>query len=156
MEELQIAKAEAEVLNMLDKEEIQFAKLETRTQQLAMKRASATNRDFHTVLAEVELRVRVQLAGILAKTIDPVLAGLKNLVTDGGGVCQEELEIGVEARDVINIVWTTTAKGTLPNLIYNQKSRISPERILTSRTKFVQTTEYTPDDIKGKSNWLPR
>ncbi|KAL3580240.1 hypothetical protein D5086_018075 [Populus alba] len=146
MEELQIAKAEAEVLNML----------ETRTQQLAMKRASATNRDFHTVLAEVELRVRVQLAGILAKTIDPVLAGLKNLVIDGGGVCQEELEIGEEARDVINIVWTTIAKGTLPNLIYNQKSRISPERILTSRTKFVQTTEYTPDDIKGKSNWLPR
>ncbi|KAJ6984972.1 hypothetical protein NC653_023076 [Populus alba x Populus x berolinensis] len=47
-----------------------------------MKRASATNRDFHTVLAEVELRVRVQLAGILAKTIDPVLAGLKNLVID--------------------------------------------------------------------------
>nr|TKS01803.1 hypothetical protein D5086_0000169100 [Populus alba] len=63
-----------------------------------MKRASATNRDFHTVLAEVELRVRVQLAGILAKTIDPVLAGLKNLVIDGGGVCQEELEIGEEAR----------------------------------------------------------
>jgi len=45
------------------------------------------------------LQVRVQLAGIiLAKTIDPLLAGLKNLVIDGGGVCQEELEIGEEAR----------------------------------------------------------
>jgi hypothetical protein len=64
MEELQIAIAEAEVLNRasnwgyystfdgaydprghngkLDEEELQFAKLETRTQQLAMKRASAT------------------------------------------------------------------------------------------------------------------
>ncbi|KAL9371302.1 hypothetical protein Peur_036442 [Populus x canadensis] len=130
-----------------------------------MKRASATNRDFHTVLAEVELQVRVQLARILAKTIDPVLAGLKNLVLDGEGVCQEELEIGEEARhyghavlshDAINIVWTPIAKGSLPNLIYNQKSRISPERILTSRAKFVQTTKYTLDDIRGKSNWLPR
>jgi hypothetical protein len=62
----------------------------------------------------------------------------------------------VLSHEVINIVWTTIAKGALPNLIYNQKSRISPERIWTSRTKFVQTTEYTLDDIKGKSNWLPR
>ena len=45
-----------------------------------------------TVLAVVELQVRVPLAGILAKTTDPVLAGLKNLEFDREevcGICQE-------------------------------------------------------------------
>ncbi|KAJ6895919.1 Minor histocompatibility antigen H13 [Populus alba x Populus x berolinensis] len=102
-----------------------------------MKRASATNRDFHSVLAEVELQVRVQLAGILAKTIDPVLAGLKNLVIEGGGA-------GLFVYDIFWVFFTpvmvSVAKSFDAPIKYQKGEDTGPNR-------FVLVTELAANSI---------
>ncbi|XP_021653374.2 uncharacterized protein LOC110644756 [Hevea brasiliensis] len=123
MDELRIAIREAEILHRmsnwglfstfdgsydprtsngkLDVDELRRAKLEEQKRDLARSRARKENREFEVVLREVEFEVMVQLGKILAKTIDPVLKGLKKVEGEEGevcGVCQEEIEMGEEVR----------------------------------------------------------
>ncbi|OAY61318.1 probable E3 ubiquitin-protein ligase HIP1 [Manihot esculenta] len=123
MDELQIATEEAEVLHRmsnwgvystfdgsydprtiggkLDPDELRLAKLEGMKRELARLRARDGNREFDVVLREVEFEVMIQLGMILAKSIDPVLKGLKKVKIEEGevcGVCQEEMEMGDEGR----------------------------------------------------------
>ncbi|XP_021653372.2 uncharacterized protein LOC110644755 [Hevea brasiliensis] len=123
MDELQIAIREAQILQRmsnwglystfdgsydprtfygkLDVDELRRAKLEEKKRELARLRARKENREFELVLQEVEFEVMVQLGKILAKTIDPVLKGLKKVEVEEGevcGVCQEEMETGEEVR----------------------------------------------------------
>lgn len=124
MEVMQIAEGKAELLNRLSNwekystydgsydprsyerlspEELQHIRLETMTEKLAWSRAEASNRDFQAVLKEVELEVTIQLAKILADTVDPAFSGTKAVAVDDEdglvcGVCQEELGREDEAR----------------------------------------------------------
>ncbi|KAK9273783.1 hypothetical protein L1049_018593 [Liquidambar formosana] len=86
---------------VLDREELQLVALKTMTYELAASQATAATRDFNSVLRETEFEAMVQLAKILAGTVDPVLEGLRNVAVEGGevcGVCQEEMDGGDEAR----------------------------------------------------------
>ncbi|KAL5831710.1 hypothetical protein ACOSQ4_017064 [Xanthoceras sorbifolium] len=86
----------------LDGEQMEYEWLEAKTKELAMSRAASQKRDFKTVLNEVELKVSLHLASLLAKTIDPAIMGTTTVrVEEEGhvcGVCQEDMEIGEEAR----------------------------------------------------------
>ncbi|KAA8549857.1 hypothetical protein F0562_001541 [Nyssa sinensis] len=132
MEEFQIASSMAQVLNILQhsgevsddgyssstcdyrrrssvklgREELQLATLASTTAKLAMSRARATGRDFNSVMAETELAVSIQLARILAGSIDPLLEGLTKVVVKDDeehicGVCQDEIRGGDEARAMV-------------------------------------------------------
>lgn len=120
MDELQIARATAQILHRLEHwgkivadhrpseagtgrfegEELQLRKLKRMTYELAQSRAAADCRDFGAVLRETELGVMVEMGRILAETVDPVLEGLRReTVAEEGevcGVCQEEMESGDE------------------------------------------------------------
>ncbi|KAJ4724432.1 RING/U-box superfamily protein [Melia azedarach] len=112
MNELEIAANKAELLLRLGNwsthstsdydEQLEFERLESKTEKLAMSRALASNKDYRTVLMEVELQVSIHLANLLEPTIDPVLAGTRSLkVEEDGlvcGVCQEEMEKEEEGR----------------------------------------------------------
>ncbi|CAL5428107.1 unnamed protein product [Camellia sinensis] len=86
------------VSTKLSSEELDLARLTGMTAELAMSRAREANRDFKTVMAETEFRVSIELARILASTIDPVLQGLRKVkVEEEGevcGVCQDDMEVG--------------------------------------------------------------
>ena len=77
----------------LSNEQLEWARLSAMTTELAQSRSRSTGRDFGAVLAETELRVRVELARILAPTVDPVLRSLREVaLEDEGivcGVCHE-------------------------------------------------------------------
>lgn len=121
MDELQIARATAEILHRLEHwgeivadgdrrsdtgtggvggEEIQLRKLKRMTYELARSRAAVNCRDLEVVLRETELAVRVEMGRILAETVDPVLEGLREeAAAEEGevcGVCQEEMDGGDE------------------------------------------------------------
>ncbi|KAJ4724436.1 RING/U-box superfamily protein, partial [Melia azedarach] len=113
MNELEIAILKAEIFLRLgnwnhylafdfNEEQLEFGRLETMTEELAMSRALASNRDYKTTLMEVELQVSIHLAKLLEPTIDPALAGTRSLkVEEDGmvcGVCQEEMKKGEEGR----------------------------------------------------------
>ncbi|GMY16032.1 E3 ubiquitin-protein ligase ATL41-like [Fagus crenata] len=123
-EELQIAMLRAELLHTLsnwgdystydgsydprtysgklDTLELQRVRLDTMTAELALSRARETNRDFDTVMMEVELEVMRCLGRILAKTLDPVFMGSMEVVIEEDGlvcgVCQEDMDVGDEGR----------------------------------------------------------
>ena len=86
----------------LDPLELQSIRLESLTAKLASFRARETKRDFDTVMQEVQLEVLRWLGRILAKSMDPVFNGSKDVVIeeDGAvcGVCQEDMNVGVEGR----------------------------------------------------------
>ena len=86
----------------LDPLELQSIRLESLTAKLASFRARETKRDFNTVMQEVQLEVFRWLGRILAKSMDPVFNGSKDVVIeeDGAvcGVCQEDMNVGVEGR----------------------------------------------------------
>ncbi|XP_059663641.1 uncharacterized protein LOC132309341 [Cornus florida] len=85
----------------LSNEQLQLVSLERKKFELAMSRAKATGRDFNEVLTEIEDKVSVQLARILAETIDPVLERLTQVALEEEGhicgVCQDEMEVRKEA-----------------------------------------------------------
>ncbi|XP_059668975.1 probable E3 ubiquitin-protein ligase RHC1A [Cornus florida] len=85
----------------LSGEQLLFVSLERKKFELAMSRATATGRDFGEVLTEIEDKVSVQLARILADTVDPVLESLTQVVVEEEGhvcgVCQDEMEVGEES-----------------------------------------------------------
>ncbi|XP_022728738.1 E3 ubiquitin-protein ligase SIRP1-like [Durio zibethinus] len=89
----------------LDDEQLEFIKCETMTTRLAMSRARQTNRDYESTLMEVQLEVGIELAKILAETIDPAFSGTNavKIEEDGQvcGICQEDMEKGEEARTMI-------------------------------------------------------
>ncbi|KAJ7965001.1 E3 ubiquitin-protein ligase ATL41-like [Quillaja saponaria] len=58
----------------LSEEEFLSIRSDTMIAELAVSRARATNQDFQVVLKEVEFKVMVELARILAKTTDSDLA----------------------------------------------------------------------------------
>ncbi|KAK6235442.1 zinc finger protein [Theobroma cacao] len=87
----------------LDKEQLDFIRCETMATTLAMSRARETNRDYETTLMEVQLEVGIELAKLLAETIDPAFAGTNavRIEEDGEevcGICLENMEKGEEAR----------------------------------------------------------
>ncbi|XWS52631.1 hypothetical protein CRYUN_Cryun11dG0087400 [Craigia yunnanensis] len=86
----------------LDNEKLEFIKCEAMATRLAMSRALETNRDYETTLMEVQLEVGIELAKILAETIDPAFAGTNDVkIEEDGevcGICQEDMEKGEEAR----------------------------------------------------------
>ncbi|KAJ4724431.1 RING/U-box superfamily protein [Melia azedarach] len=112
MNAFEIAASKAELLLRLgnwstystsdNDEQLEFGRLEWMTEKLAMSRALASNKDYKTVLMEVELEVSIHLAKLLEPTIDPALTGTRSLkVEEDGmvcGVCQEEMEKGEEGR----------------------------------------------------------
>ncbi|XP_022728739.1 E3 ubiquitin-protein ligase SIRP1-like [Durio zibethinus] len=89
----------------LDVEQLEFIKCENMTTRLAMSRARQTNRDYESTLMEVQLEVGIELAKILAETIDPAFAGTNavKIEEDGQvcGICQEDMEKGEEATAMI-------------------------------------------------------
>ncbi|GMI97345.1 hypothetical protein HRI_003403800 [Hibiscus trionum] len=116
----QIATLHAETLNRLrnwgrystfdgprtsDDENMEWIMRDAMKAELAMSRARETNRDFETTYMEVQWEVAVELAKILAETIDPALAGtdgVKIEEEDGGacGICLEDMEKGEEVRAI--------------------------------------------------------
>ncbi|PSR86785.1 E3 ubiquitin-protein like [Actinidia chinensis var. chinensis] len=88
----------------LSNEQLEWARLSTMTTELARSRSRATGRDFWVVLAETELRVRVELARILAPMVDPVLHGLREASLEEGGmvcgVCHDDMVFGEEVRSL--------------------------------------------------------
>ncbi|CAK9184410.1 unnamed protein product [Ilex paraguariensis] len=87
----------------LSAEELELAKLKSMPKKLAWSRARADCRDFETVLRETQHAISVNLARLLADTVDPVLEGLREVVVveedeDVCGVCLEEMKRGDEAR----------------------------------------------------------
>ncbi|KAH7834902.1 hypothetical protein Vadar_020765 [Vaccinium darrowii] len=122
MDEIQIAKAKAEILVKLvnsgnypdnpigrvtvklGSEEVDSVGISRVMAELALSRAQATNRDLKTVLLETELMVLVELGRILEPTVDLVLKGLKEVVVleeEGGcvcAVCQAEMVAGEDVR----------------------------------------------------------
>ncbi|KAH7834227.1 hypothetical protein Vadar_013946 [Vaccinium darrowii] len=123
MDEIQIAKAKAEILDklvnssnypdnptgrvtaILGGEEVDSVGISRVMAELAMSRAQATNRDFKTVLEETEWMVLVEFGKILEPTVDPLLKGLKEVVVaaeeEGGcvcGICQEQMKAGEDVR----------------------------------------------------------
>ncbi|XP_057954153.1 uncharacterized protein LOC131148474 [Malania oleifera] len=116
MDEVEIARSTAEVLNRLsqcgeaaaarcgvgrDPEADELGRLRGKAWELAVWRARAAGRELAGVLAEVELEIGLQLARLLAATVDPVVAGLKEVAAASGeevcGVCQEEMGMEMEA-----------------------------------------------------------
>ncbi|KAL3507332.1 hypothetical protein ACH5RR_032714 [Cinchona calisaya] len=133
-QELQIAIAAAEILNgddystvfdvgseeenqwggfvtcQLTTREHMYAKVGGMTAELAMSRAKETGRDFRAVLEETQLKIRVKVAKILAKTIHPDLEVLKKVFVDDNnvdqekdgenvwGICQDEIKAEEDVR----------------------------------------------------------
>ncbi|XP_021910714.1 E3 ubiquitin-protein ligase RNF181-like [Carica papaya] len=86
----------------LDDHEMELVKIDMMTYRLARLRAETTNRDFCEVRLEVEMEVMVELARILADTIEPAYSGsLATVVEEEAvvcAVCQDEMKKGEEAR----------------------------------------------------------